>query len=337
MNRRTFLSSTATLSALTVARAASGQWQPSQRYPDPLVRALDPSFGRYRIGLAKVEQIATGMRWAEGPVWFGDGRYLLWSDIPNNRIMKWDEETGAVSVFRKPANNSNGLSRDRQGRLLTCEHLTRRVTRTEYDGSITVIADGHDGKPLNSPNDVVCRSDGSIWFTDPPFGILGFYEGERATPELSTNVYRWDPESRDVHVVADDINRPNGLAFSPDESVLYIVEGGTSARLIRAFDVAQGGRRLSNTRALITCGPRDTPDGLRVDVDGNLWCGWGMGEEGLDGVRVFNPEGTAIGHIDLPERCANVCFGGRHRNRLFMCASTSVYSLYVNSQGVAGG
>ena len=336
MNRRTLLTLTGSVAGAAMSRVTAAQWQPSQRYPDPLVRALDPSFNRYRIGLAKVEQIATGMRWAEGPVWFGDARFLLWSDIPNNRIMKWDEETGAVSVFRRPANNSNGLSRDRQGRLLTCEHLTRRVTRTEYDGSITVIADRHDDKPLNSPNDIVCRSDGSIWFTDPPFGILGFYEGERATPELPTNVYRWDPGTRALDVVTGDLNRPNGLAFSPDESVLYIVEGGSSPRVIRAFDVVES-RRLANPRALVTCGQLDTPDGLRVDVDGNLWCGWGMGDEGLDGVRVFNAEGAPIGRIDLPERCANVCFGGRHRNRLFMCASTSVYSLYVNTQGVAGG
>jgi gluconolactonase len=247
--------------------------------------------------------------------------------------MKWEEETGAVSVFRKPSNNSNGLARDRQGRLLTCEHDARRVTRTEYDGAITVIADRYDGKPLNSPNDIVCKSDGSIWFTDPPFGILGFYEGHVAKPELPTNVYRWDPDTKQLSVATEKVNRPNGLAFSPDESRLYIVEAGGSPRVIRVFDVVDGGKSLSNSRAFITVGPKDAPDGLRVDVDGNLWVGWGMGEEGLDGVSVFNPEGKLIGRIDLPERCANLCFGGRHRNRLFMCASTSVYSLYVNTQG----
>lgn len=309
------------------------QWQPSQRYPDPLIQVIDSSFGKYRLGLAKVERIATGMRWAEGPVWFGDGRYLLWSDIPNNRMMRWEEETGAVSVFRKPSNNSNGNTRDRQGRLVTCEHDARRVTRTEYDGSITVIADSYDGKPLNSPNDVVCKSDGSIWFTDPPFGILGYYEGRKATPELPTNVYRWDPASNELSVVAGEVNRPNGLAFSPDESTLYVVEGGVSPRVIRAYAVVDGGKRLSGGRALVTAEPNGTPDGLRVDVDGNLWVGWGMGGEGLDGVAVFNPDGKLIGRIDLPERCANLCFGGRYRNRLFMCASTSVYSLFVNTQG----
>lgn len=337
MNRRKFLASGSALAALATVPRAFAEWEPSQRYPDPLVKVIDPSFNKYKIGIAKVEKIASGMRWAEGPVWFGDGRYLLWSDIPNNRIMKWDEETGTVSVFRKPSNNANGNTRDRQGRLLTCEHDTRRVTRTEYDGTITVIADSYEGKPLNSPNDIVCKSDGSIWFSDPPFGVLGFYEGHVAPPELATNVYRWDPQSRKLAVMAGDINRPNGLAFSPDESKLYIIESGSTPRFIRAYDVVDGGARLSGVRVLITAENDGTPDGVRVDVDGNLWCGWGMGAEGLDGVSIFNPEGKLIGRIDLPERCANLCFGGTHRNRLFMCSSTSVYSLYVNTQGAVGG
>jgi gluconolactonase len=277
------------------------------------------------------------MRWTEGPVWFGDGRFLLWSDIPNNRIMKWEEETGAVSVFRKPSSNANGNSRDRQGRLLTCEHDTRRVTRTEYDGSITVIADKFDGKPLNSPNDIVCKSDGSIWFTDPPFGILGNYEGHVAKVELPTNVYRWDPATKQLSVVAGDINRPNGLAFSPDESKLYIIEAGLPQRVVRVYGVVDGGKRIANSRTFLTAEPGGTPDGFRVDVDGNLWMGWGMGTEALDGVNVFNSEAKLIGRIELPERCANVCFGGVLRNRLFMCTSTSIFSLYVNTQGVAGG
>jgi len=211
------------------------------------------------------------------------------------------------------------------------------VTRTEYDGAITVIADKFDGKPLNSPNDIVCKSDGSIWFTDPPFGILGFYEGHKEEPQLPTNVYRCDPKTGKLDFVAGDINRPNGLAFSPDESKLYIIEAGDAPRLIRVYDVVENGTKISNMRPLITAEKEGTPDGMRIDVDGNLWCGWGMGAEGLDGVSIFNPEGKLIGRIDLPERCANVCFGGRHRNRLFMCACTSVYSLYVNTQGVAGG
>jgi gluconolactonase len=337
ITRRALLATGGVMTSFASPGRAHAQWQPSGRYPDPLIRILDPSFARYRLALAKVEQIATSMRWCEGPVWFGDGRYLLWSDIPNNRIMKWEEETGAVSVFRRPSHNSNGLTRDRQGRLVTCEHDARRVARTEYDGAITIIADTYDGKPLNSPNDVVCRSDGSIWFTDPPFGILGFYEGHVAKPELSTNVYRWDPGTARLDAVATDVNRPNGLAFSPDESRLYVVEAGVTPRVIRAYDVTENGTQLGAGRPLITAEDGGTPDGLRVDMDGNLWCGWGMGAADLDGVSIFNPDGRLIGRIDLPERCANVCFGGRHRNRLFMCASTSVYSLFVNTQGVAGG
>jgi gluconolactonase len=336
VSRRTFLAGGAAAPTLAAAPRAFAQWQPSQRYPDPAVQIVDQSFGRYRLGLAKVERLATGFRWSEGPVWFGDGRYLLWSDIPNNRIMRWDEETGAVNVFRKPSNFANGNTRDRQGRLLTCEHGGRRVSRTGYDGVVTTVADRHEGKPLNSPNDVVCKSDGSIWFTDPPFGILGFYEGYIAKPELPTNVYRVDPKDGKLSVVAGDINRPNGLAFSPDESKLYIVEGGVTPRVIHAYDVTDGGTRLTSKRKLIDAGP-GTPDGFRCDVDGNLWCGWGMGQEGLDGVSVFNPDGKLIGRINLPERCANLCFGGTYRNRLFMTGSTSLYSLYVNTQGVLGG
>jgi gluconolactonase len=336
LNRRDFLAMGTAAAAGTVAASAAGDWQPSPRYPDPLIKIIDPSFLKYRVNLAKVERLGSGFRWCEGPVWFGDGRYLLWSDIPNNRILKWEEETGAISVFRKPSHNANGNTRDRQGRLLTCEHDARRVTRTEYDGSITVIADRYDGKPLNSPNDVVCKADGSIWFTDPPFGVLSYYEGHIAKPELPTNVYRVDPRTGGLSVVTGDINRPNGLAFSPDESKLYVVEAGTSPRSIHAFDVTEAGTRLANKRRLVDAGP-GTPDGLRVDVDGNLWVGWGMGEEGLDGVAVFNPEGKLIGRIDLPERCANLCFGGVHRNRLFLCTSTSLFSLYVNTQGAPGG
>jgi len=305
-------------------------WQPSGRVPDAAVRELDASFARYRLALCKVERLASGTRWAEGPVWLGDARCLLWSDVPGNCIWRWDEETGAASVFRKPSGHANGNTRDRQGRLLTCEHGGRRVSRTEADGRVVTLADAFEGKKLNSPNDIVCKSDGSVWFTDPSFGIIGFYEGTKGEPELPTNVYRWDGK---LTVVAEGINQPNGLAFSPDESILYVVESRSVPRKILAFDVR--GNSLSSRRVLIDAGPKGTPDGLRVDVDGNLWCGWGMGEPGLDGVHVFNPDGRLIGCIDLPERCANVCFGGLHRNRLFMAATTSVYSQYVNTQGTA--
>ncbi len=309
----------------------SADWQPSQRYPDPAVVTLDPSFDRYRLPLAKVERIAAGCRWAEGPVWLGDTRSLVWSDIPNNRMLRWDEETGTTSVFRKPSNYANGHTRDRQGRIVSCEHGGRRISRTEYDGTVTTVADSFQGKRLNSPNDLVVKSDGSIWFTDPTFGVLGWYEGAKATPESPMNVYRVDASGA-IEVAIEGINQPNGLAFSADEKILYVVESRATPRKILAYDIVDG-RKAVNRRVFIDAGP-GTPDGFRVDIDGNLWCGWGMGEAGLDGVHVFNPDGKLIGRIDLPERCANLCFGGVHRNRLFMAASTSVYSLYVNTQGV---
>jgi len=317
--------------------ADHADWQPASRYPDPAIFALDPRFERYWLKLASIERIASGCRWAEGPVYFGDGRYLLWSDIPNNRILKWEEETGAVSIYRKPSNYANGHTRDRQGRLVSCEHGGRRVVRTEYDGSITVLLDRFEGKRLNSPNDVVVKSDGSIWFTDPLFGILTDYEGFRAPSEIDANIYRVDGVSGAASIVAEGVLGPNGLCFSPDERILYVVESrGVPNRKILAFDVTDDGRRLANKRVLIDAGP-GTPDGMRCDSDGNLWCGWGMGSPELDGVMVFDPSGTPIGRVALPERCANLCFGGRMRNRLFMAASHSVFALYVNAQGAPGG
>jgi gluconolactonase len=319
-----------------VASAAASRWEPAESYPDPSIVTLDPRFDRIKPPFhAAIERLATGLRWAEGPVWFGDGRYLLCSDIPNNRIVRWDEESGVLAVFRRPSNHANGNTRDRQGRLITCEHQGRRVSRTEYDGRITVILDRFDGKRLNSPNDVVVKSDDSIWFTDPPFGILGYYEGERAAQELSANVYRVDGKSGTATVVADDLEGPNGLCFSPDETKLYVVESRTLPRRIRVFDVRDGGVRLSPGRVYVSAG-EGTPDGIRCDVDGNLWCGWGMSRT-LNGVAVFAPDGTQIGHIAVPERCANLCFGGRWRNRLLMAASRSIYSVYVNTEGAAGG
>ena len=308
------------------------------RYPDPAVEVLDDAFLGLRLYSASVEQLATGCRWSEGPVWFGDGRYLLWSDIPNNRILRWDDCSGTVSVFREPSNNANGQTRDRQGRLVSCEHLTRRVTRTEHDGTVTVLADRFGGKRLNSPNDIVCAQDGSIWFTDPSFGIAGHWEGEPAAQELPHAVYRLPPEGELQQVLAD-LKGPNGLAFSPDESELYVVESRAEPhRKLWAYRVSANGA-LGNKRLVIDAADGGALDGIAIDAEGHIWCGWGSNgrvpAEPLDGVRVFDAAGKALGHIHLPERCANLCFGGAKRNRLFMAASHSLYALYVNVQGAA--
>lgn len=324
--------------ALTAAATPGvlAAWESNDRYPDPAIQVLDPSFAKYRLNNAGVERLASGMRWAEGPVWFGDGRYLLWSDAALDRITRWDEETGQVSLFRKPANKPNGLTRDRQGRLLTCEHAGRRITRTEYDGTITVLIDKFDGKRLNSPNDVVVGSDDSIWFTDPLWGITSNYSGIIDKQELTTNVYRLDKTGR-ITLVVGDINMPDGLAFSPDETKMYIIEDGVSPQVFRVYDVVDNGTKLGNGRTFISIEKgTGIADGFRVDIDGNLWCGWGGGA-GLDGVVIFNSAGKLIGRIDLPERCANVCFGGFRRSRLFMAASHAVYSLFVRTQGAFGG
>lgn len=337
--RRRLLGAALALAPAGLAQAQSFAFTPQQRYPDPSVRILDPEFAKYRIYSSSVEQLATGFRWLEGPVWVGDGRYLLCSDIPNDRIIRWDETTGATSVFRQPANFSNGLARDRQGRLLACEHLTRRVTRTEYDGGITVLADRYAGKRFNSPNDIVCQRNGAIWFTDPPFGIGGHWEGDKAEPELPHSVYRIDADSGRVELALDDLAGPNGLCFSPDERVLYIVESRHQpARVVWAYDVGADGK-LSGKRKFIDAQGPGAIDGIKCDEHGNLWCGWGSNgaadakPEELDGVMVFNPGGKPIGHIRLPERCANLCFGGAKRNRLFMASSHSLYALYVETRG----
>ncbi len=335
--RRHILTSAGAAAAVAaVAPKTFAAWEPSERYPDPALKSLDPSFNRYVHFNAGVERLVTGMRWCEGPVYFGDARCLLWSDIPNNRIMRWDEETGRVSVYRKPSNNANGNCRDRQGRLLSCEHDTRRITRTEYDGSITVLMGRFEGKRLNSPNDITVKSDDTVWFSDPPIGLASNYQGTKATPELPANIYRLDPRTGQATVVAGDLIRPNGVIFSPDEKKLYIQDSGPNPRVIYAYDVVDNGMKVANRRVLITAEPGGTPDGFRCDMEGNLWCGWGMGSAELDGVKVFNSEGKPIGFVSLPERCANVCFGGPKRNRLFMAASHSIYSVYVNTQGVPG-
>jgi gluconolactonase len=337
LSKRQIITGAGAVLLTTAATRATAAWQPSERYPDPSVRALDPAFNKYMVFFAAVERLYQGdTRYAEGPVYFGDGRYLLWTDIPNNRILKWDEETGAITTFRKPANYANGLTRDRQGRLIAAEH-GRRLTRTEYDGTITVLADKFEGKPLNSPNDVVVASDDSIWFTDPPFGIAGHYSGDKAKSELPNNVYRLDPKSGKLTVAASDVAAPNGLCFSPDEKIMYIVDSFARPVTIRAYDVVDNRTKLANGRVFFSCEAGEAPDGMRCDVDGNLWCAYGAVKEGIDGVLVLSPEGKRIGLISLPERAANVCFGGPKRNRLFIVTGRGLYSLYVNTQGVAGG
>jgi gluconolactonase len=297
---------------------------------DGLYQIFDKRFRSLMIGIAHLEKLADGCIWAEGPVWFADGGYLLWSDIPNNRMLRWMPETG-VSVFRAESNNSNGNTRDRQGRLVTCEHLTRRVTRTEPDGSITVIADKHQGKRLNSPNDVIVKSDGTIWFTDPSYGILTEFEGSRSEQEQGgCYVYRVDPTNGEIDVVVDDFVKPNGLAFSPDEKVLYVADSAAShdpdlPHHIRAFDVVDG-KRLANSRVFCDI-KAGIPDGFRIDVTGNLWTSC------HDGVECYAPDGTLLGRINVPEIVANVCFGGKRRNRLFITATTSLYAVYVDTTG----
>jgi gluconolactonase len=305
------------------------------RYPDPNIKILDPRFGALVLGNAAIERIADGCRFTEGPVWFGDLRCLLWSDIPNDRIMKWEEETGAVSLFRKPSHYANGNTRDRLGRLITCEMDAQRLTRTEHDGTITVLADTFDGKKLTGPNDVVVKSDGSIWFSDNGAGIRGNYLGHKATPELPYRVYRIDVRSGQITVAVGDMERPNGLAFSPDERRLYVVDTPGRVKTTHVYDVVDDGTKVANGRVFFDASP-GYADGIRCDTEGNVWAGF-SGGEGEDGVAVFAPDGNLIGRVLLPERCANLCFGGLKRNRLFIAASQSIYSLYVEAQGAVGG
>lgn len=315
-----------------------GRWDagaPPIRCPDPDIIIHDRRFAHIALGNAHIERIATGFRFTEGPVWFGDGRYLLFSDIPDDRIYRWDETTGGISVFREPSHYTNGNTRDRQGRLISCEHDTQRVTRTEYDGTITVLADSWEGQKFTAPNDVVVKSDGTIWFTDNGAGTRGNYLGHKDAQHHPFRVYRLDPATGALSIVVDTQARPNGLAFSPDESKLYVVDTpGTGVRSTYVYDVVDNGTKTANGRVFFD-GP-GWADGIRVDTEGNVWGGM-SGGPGQDGVAVFAPDGTLIGQILLPERCANLCFGGKKRNRLFMAASQSIYSVYIEAQGVAGG
>ena len=285
----------------------------------------DPQFASYVLGNAPVKRLATGFDWVEGPVWFGDMGCLLFSDIPNNRILRLDD--AGVSTFRSPSNFSNGHTRDLQGRLVSCEHGGRRVTRTEWDGRVTVIADSYQGKPLNSPNDVIVARDGAIWFSDLHYGIMTDYEGYRAEQELPCNVYRVDPGGR-IEAVITDMACPNGLAFSPDERLLYVADTGRmfsdDPQHVRVYDMVGG--RPANGRLFHTIAP-GCADGIRLDSEGNLWSSAG------DGVHCIAPDGRRLGRILVPERVSNICFGGRAKNRLFITATTSVYSVVLNRKG----
>jgi gluconolactonase len=339
---------------------------PTTYFWDPDIIAVDPSFNGLAQPNAAIQRLWTGGLWCEGPAWNGEGRYLVWSDIPNNRQMRWIEDDGHVSVFRMPSNNSNGNTFDFQGRQISCEHLTRRVVRYELDGSITVIADSWNGKRLNSPNDPVPHPDGSIWFTDPPYGGQ-LYEGTPDAPggpsnpagklnnrvgqpvgvsdakkELPTQVYRWDPSGRLDVVIADDkVPNPNGLCFSPDYKKLYVTSTGPAGKGdMHVLDVGAD-NKLSNQRVFadfMVDGVKCGPDGVRADVFGNLWCSSNAGRAvGYSGVTVWNPDGKLIGRIRIPEICGNVCFGGPKRNRLFMAGSQSLYAVYTATQGAAPG
>jgi len=289
----------------------------------------DPRFSRLVIGHANLEKLASGCRWAEGPAYFAAGRYLIWSDIPNNRMMRFDETDSSVSVFRSPSFNSNGNTVDREGRLVTCEHLARRVSRTEHDGSITVLADRYEGQRLNSPNDVVVKSDGSIWFSDPTYWIDSDYEGRQSESEIgASNVYRIDGGTSKVSLVVSDRVKPNGLAFSPDETTLYVADTGAthvSGLPATIWSYKVEGATVGSSSLLATC-PDGLFDGFRSDIHGNLWTSAGRN------VFCYSPDGTHIGTIPIGEIVANVCFGGQHRNRLYICGQTSLYAIYLNTR-----
>jgi gluconolactonase len=334
MNRRSFLTAAAVAPAVLAQTQRDWSGKEPLRYTDPDIVALDKRFAKYLIGNTPIQRLWTGALWAEGPAWNGVGRYLVWSDIPNNRQMRWLEEDGHVSVFRSPSEYSNGNTFDYEGRQISCRHAQRRVVRFEADGAVTAIADKWQGKPLNSPNDVVVHPDGAIWFTDPTYGIQGNYEGFQAKSEIKDAVYRVEPKTGKMDKVTDELDKPNGICFSPDYKKVYICDTG-DPKDIQVFDVADG--KLRNKRQFIGTAMAGKgaglADGIRADVDGNIWAGMGWVGAGYDGVHVFTPAGERIGQILLPEICANICFGGTKRNRLFMAASQSIYAVYVGTRG----
>jgi gluconolactonase len=345
LGRRSFLRAAGAIAATAAAAPAAlaEEWaypvgfQPA-RYPSEVWKVLDDRFRKYMIGNTPLQRAWTGSLWAEGPAWDGVGRYVVFSDIPNNRQMRWDEVTGQVSLLRTPSNFSNGNTFDFQGRQISCEHQTARVVRYEYEGEPTILAETFDGKPLNAPNDAVVHpDDGGIIFTDPGYGSHWFYEGNVRELELPTSVYHINAQSGQLTKLTDEIMKPNGVCFSPDYSILYVADTapthhpGEKAKLI-AWDVQNNGRQLTNRREFATL-DKGFHDGIRADVDGNIWCGTGFGGEGVDGVHVYAPDGTKLGQVVMPEGTANLCFVGKHRNRLFMTSSQSVYILYTAAQG----
>lgn len=341
MGRRSFLAATAaaTVTALADGRDYGPNAQPA-RYPDPDIVVLDKRFEKYKIGNTPIQRLHIGSLWAEGPAWSAVGRYLLWSDIPNNIQLRRLDEDGHVSVFRNPAGNSNGNTFDYEGRQLACEHGNRRVVRYEHDGKITVLADKYQGKLLNAPNDIIVHPDGGIWFTDPGYGTLMNYEGNKGELQIKEAVYRIDAKTGKMEKLLDDMYKPNGLCFSPDYKKLYIADTGAShyekaPKNIMVYDIIDA-KKLGKGREYVSMelkGKAGFADGIRADVDGNIWVGAGWVGAGYDGVHIFAPDGTRIGQILLPEICSNVCFGGAKRNRLFMTASQSLYAVYVETQG----
>jgi gluconolactonase len=327
-----------------IATAATPAWgrdwsgKDPVRYPDSDVVVIEPEFGRYFQANSPIRRLHTGMLWAEGPAWNGSGNYLVWSDIANDAQMRYLPEDGHVSVMRTNAGNSNGNTFDWHGRQVTCEHGNRRVVRYELDGKVTILADSFDSKPLNAPNDVVVHPDGGTWFTDPGYGSLSDYEGHKGKLLLKEAVYRVSPDGRKITKVTDELEKPNGLCFSPDYKKLYVVDTG-NAKNIRVYDVVSetklgAGKVFTVNKGLLNAAPNaGASDGIRCDEDGNVWSGAGWAGEGYDGVHIFNPEGKLIGQVKLPEICANICFGGPKRNQLFMAASQSLYMMWVNTRG----